>query len=89
MQYLSRSPGSWQIVRQESAQPTQVSGPSTAQTPVAQTYMAPQEQPTGGQTPAELLKLQQQQQAQATPLGQNYLRQFMPPTSANYFQQLY
>lgn len=89
MQYLSPRMGNWQMIRQGSVQPAQASGPSTAQSVVLQTYAAPQEQPTGGQTPAELLKLQQQQQAQATPLGQNYLRQFMPPISANYFQQLY
>lgn len=92
MQYLSRSLGNWQMLRRESTQPPLASGPSTAQIPVAQAYMAPQEQQIGGQTLEELLKLrqqQQQQQPQAMSLGQNYLRQFMPPASANYFQQLY
>lgn len=76
------------MVRQQS-QPTLALGPSRAQPPVAQTGAMVQGQQAGGQTLEELLKLQQQQQAQAMPLGQNYLRQFMSPASTNYFQQLY
>lgn len=93
MRYLSPEVGNWRMVQLQ-GQPTQasgpsnVSGPSTAQAIIPQTYAAPsQTQQAGGQTLEELMKLQQQQQTM--PLGQNYLRQFMTPASTNYFQQLY
>lgn len=79
----------WARLVQQPLQSTQASGPSTVQTPAAQNYVGAQEQQAGEQTLAELLKLQQQQQSQVMPLGQNYLRQLMPPASTNYFQQLY
>lgn len=89
MQLMSPFSGSWARLERLS-QPTQASGPSVVQAPATQTYAMPQQgQQTGGQTLEELMKLQQQQQQQIMPLGQNYLRQFISPASTNYFQQLY
>lgn len=86
MQALSPFSASW-VRLERLGQPTPASGPSGTQATAPQTYVTPQQgQQIGGQTLEELMRLQQQQ---STPLSQNYLRQFMAPTSTNYFQQLY